>query len=84
MSLYLSCESHKLDEIQARLTDVLGLHSTNTRDSIVSFSGSINTKKAYKKFCKGLFEIGVTAEMISQKEGEIVYFKPKTQLPKAR
>ena len=60
--------------MQARLTDVLGLHRTNSTvsvDSITSFAGSINTKKAYKKFCKGLFEIGVTKEMISQKEGEI-------------
>ena len=42
-----------------------------SRDSIVSFAGSVNTKKAYKKFCKGLFNIGVTAEMIAQKEKEI-------------
>ena len=42
-----------------------------SKDSIVSFAGSINTKKAYKKFCKGLFEIGVTADIIKQKEKEI-------------
>ena len=61
--------------MQARLTDVLGLHRTNSRvsiDSITSFAGSINTKKAYKKFCKKLFQIGVTSEMISQKEKEIL------------
>ena len=60
--------------MQARLTDVLGLHRTNSTvsvDSISSFAGSINTKKAFRKFCKDLFEIGVTKEMISQKEGEI-------------
>ena len=73
ISLY-SCDS---DKIQARLDSVLGLRRTISRDSIVSFAGSINTKKAYKKFCKGLFEIGVTAEMISQKEKEIqAIFKP--------
>ena len=63
------------------MTDVLGLHRTNSRvsiDSINSFAGSINTKKAYKRFCKGLFEIGVTADMIRQKEGEIRdIFKPQ-------
>ena len=49
-----------------------------SKDSIVSFAGSANTKKAYKKFCKGLFNIGVTAEMISQKEKEIQdIFKPQ-------
>ena len=40
-------------------------------DSITSFAGSINTKKAYKKFCKGLYQVGVTSEMISEKEKEI-------------
>ena len=60
-----------MDKIQARLDSVLGLHRTMSRDSVVSFAGSINTKKAYKKFCKGLFNIGVTADMISQKEKEI-------------
>ena len=49
-----------------------------SKDSIVSFAGSANTKKAYKRFCKGLFNIGVTAEMISQKEKEIQdIFKPQ-------
>ena len=67
--------------MQAQLTNVLGLHHTDSRvslDSITSFAGSINTKKAYKKFCKSLFQTGVTAEMISQKEGEILkIFKPE-------
>ena len=61
--------------MQARLTDVLGLHRTNSRvsiDSITSFAGSINTKKAYKEFCKNLFKIGVTSEMIKEKENEIL------------
>ena len=61
------------------MTDLLGLHRTNSRvsiDSIVSFAGSINTKKAYKKaynrFCKNLYGIGVTPDMINQKEREIL------------
>ena len=74
MLISLAVFSCELLDIQARLTDVLGLHCTNARvsiDSISSFAGSINTKKAYKRFCKGLFEIGVTADMIKQKEEEI-------------
>ena len=70
-----SCDS---DKMQARLDSVLGLRHTMSRDSIVSFAGSINTKKAYKKFCKGLLNIGVTADMITQKEREIQdMFKPR-------
>ena len=51
---------------------ILGLHRTTSRSSITSFAGSINTKMAYKRFCKNLFQIGVTSEMIAQKEGEIL------------
>ena len=69
----------KLDKMEAQLNKVLGLQRTNSQDSVISFAGSINTKKAYKRFCKGLFGIGVTAEMIRQKEGEIHnIFKPAT------
>ena len=67
ISLY-SCDSEK---IQTQLNSVLGLRRTMSRDSIVSFTGNINTKKSYKKFYKGLFEAGVTAEIIAQKEKEI-------------
>ena len=61
--------------MQAQLNNLFGLHGTNSTvsiDSISSFAGSVNTKKAYKKFCKNLFGIGVTSEMISQKEEEIL------------
>ena len=57
------------------MTDILGLHRTNSRASIrsiTSFASSINTKKAYKEFCKSLHHIGVTEEMISQKKSEIL------------
>ena len=63
--------SHKLDEIQERLDNILGLRRTTSRDSLVSLAGSINTKKAYKKLVKDLFAIGVTAAMINEKEKEI-------------
>ena len=66
--------SHKLDEIQAQLNTVLGLRRSS---SVVSLAGSVNTKKVYRNFCKGLFDSGVTAEMIKSKEKEIHnMFKP--------
>ena len=70
-----SCDSHKLDEIQAQLDTILGLRRSS---SLVSLAGGINTKKAYRDFCKGLFESGVTVEMIKSKEKEIhdMFFKP--------
>ena len=66
--------SDKLDEIQAQLNTVLGLRRSS---SLVSLAASINTKKVYRNFCKGLFDSGVTAEMIKSKEREIYsLFKP--------
>ena len=61
--------------MQAQLNNVLGLHRTTSRvsiDSVTSFAASINTKKAFKRFCKNLYQSGVTAEIISQKESEIL------------
>ena len=65
--------SQKLDEMQARLDNILGLRlrRTTSRDSLVSLAGSVNTKRAYKKLIKDLFAIGVTADMINDKEKEI-------------
>ena len=61
--------------MQAQLTDILGLHHTNSRvsiDTISSFAESVDSKKAYKKFCQSLFQIGVPAEMVNCKEKEIL------------
>ena len=66
--MLISRRSCKLDEMQAQLNIVLGPRRSS---SLISFAGSINTKKVYKNFCKGLFESGVTAEMIKSKEEEI-------------
>ena len=72
----LDSSSHKLDEIQAQLNVVLGLRRSS---SLISYAGSINTKKFYRNFCKGLFESGVTPEMIKSKEKEIYnILKPTT------
>ena len=47
-------------------------------DSITSFSGSINTKRAFKRFCLNLYQIGVRAEIIKEKEAEILnIFEPR-------
>ena len=83
--VYLSCESREMremqeqmGEVQQRIAGALGLHRNNSRVSLTSFTGSVNTKKVYKKFCQKLFKIGVTSEMISQREGEILnIFQPQ-------
>ena len=78
----ISCE---FLEIQARLTDVLGLHRTSSRvsiDSVASFAGSVNTKNSFKRLCKDLYDIGVTAEVINQKKEEILnIFKAQNTTP---
>lgn len=69
---YLRCE---FLEMQARLTDALGLNNPNSKvplDSIRSFVVSTNTKRAFRKFCKDLHQIGVSANVITQKEREIL------------
>ena len=61
--------------MQAQLNNLLGLHRTNSRvsiDSISTFAGSIKTKKAFKKFCQNLYQIGVRADMIKEKESKIL------------
>ena len=52
--------------MQAQLNIVLGLRRSS---SLVSraYAGSISPKKVYRYFCKGLFDSGVTAEMIKSK-----------------
>ena len=51
---------------------ILGLQRTTSRVSLTSLPGSINTKQAYKRFCKNLFQMGITSEIIAQKEGNIL------------
>ena len=70
-----SHESDGLDEMQAQLDDVLlRIRRTSSNDSLVSLVGST---KAYRWFCKELFENGLTAEIIKSKEREFRnIFKP--------
>ena len=57
------------------MTAVLGLQRSNSRvsvTSIASFTENANTRKAYKRFCQNLSEIGITEDMIDEKENEIL------------
>ena len=40
--------------------------------TITSFAGSTNTKRSFMKFSRNLYQMGVRAEMIKGKEGEIL------------
>ena len=76
--LYSSCE---FLEMQAQLNSLLGLHRTNSTvsiNSVTSFAGSTKTRNAFKRFCQNLYEIGVRADMIKEKESEILnIFNPQ-------
>ena len=61
--------------MQAQLTAVLGLHRTSSKVSIISIASFVkdaDTRRAYRQFCKNLHQIGVTEDMIRQKENEIL------------
>ena len=53
---------------------MFGLHRTNSISvtSIASFAQNANTGKAYKQFCKNLYQIGITEDMIEEKQKEIL------------
>ena len=61
--------------VQAQLAALLGLCGTNSSipvPPIASFAANADTEAAYKQFCKYLHqEIGVTDDIIRQKEDEI-------------
>ena len=67
----MSCYSCDLNEMQAQLYTILGLHHTTSRDSIAPFPLSLNTKRTYKKLCEDLFAMGVTADMIKEQRKDI-------------
>ena len=61
--------------MQAQLTAVLGLHRTSSKVSVISIASFVkdaDTRRAYRQFCKNLHQIGVTEDMIRQKENEIL------------
>ena len=58
--------------MQAQLADFLSLYC------LVGSDENNNNIKAFKKLCKGLYEIGVTAAMIRQKKKETLkIFEPQ-------
>ena len=68
-----SCDSHEMRAQFKRLN----LRHTSSKDSLISFAASINTKRVYREFVKDLFKNGVTAETIKIHGGEICNrFKP--------
>lgn len=69
MFLYFSCE---FLEMQAQLNNLIDLHRSTSRSSITSFVGSTATKEAFKQLCQNLYQMGVRAKMIKEKESEIV------------
>ena len=67
-----SCE---YKEVQAQLATLLGLHGMNSGisvTSIASFAANTNTETAYKQFCKELYRIGVTEDIIQQEKDKIL------------
>ena len=51
---------------------MLGLHRINSVVTLDSIEQDEDTKKAYRQFCKNMHQIGVTEDMIRQKENEIL------------
>ena len=51
---------------------LLGFHSGISVTSIASFAANSNTEMAYKHFCKDLYRIGVTEDIVQQKGDEIL------------
>ena len=75
----LSCEYL---EMQSQLNNLLSLHRTGSNvsiDTISTFAGSTKTKGAFKTLCQNLYQIGVRADTIKEKEKEILnIFKPQS------
>ena len=61
--------------MQAQLNALLGLHGTaNSRISITSIASfaANTTETAYEQFCKDLYQVGVTEDMLRWKEDRIL------------
>ena len=62
-------------EVQTQLATLLGLHGTaNPRISITSIASfaANTTETAYEQFCKDLYQVGVTEDMLRRKEDRIL------------
>ena len=67
---------HSLLEMKADLNDFFCCQrrpSAASSDSVASFTmGSLKSRKAFKELCRELHQIGVRAETIKRKEGEVL------------
>ena len=57
------------------MTTILGLHDTDSTISVTSiacFAANPNTQAAYEQFCNDLNHVGITEDIIQQKENEIL------------
>ena len=67
-----SCDYIK---VRAKLGALLSLHGTNSEvsmTSIASFAANTNTEAAYKQFCKDLYRIGATEDMVWENKDKIL------------
>lgn len=67
---------HSLLEMKADLNDFFCCQrrpSAASSESVSSFTmGSLNSRRAYKELCRELHQIGVRADTIKRKEGEVI------------
>ena len=74
----LSCEHL---ELRSRFNHLLSLHPTVSNvsiDTTSTFAGSTKTKRAFKTLYQNLYQMGVRADTIKEKEKEILnIFKPQ-------
>ena len=61
-------------KVQAQLGALLGLDGRISVTSIASFTANTNTstETAYEQFCRDLYQVGATEDMMREKEGQIL------------
>ena len=62
--------------VQAQLGALLGPHGTNSESNIpvtpiASFAANADSEAAYKQFCNDLYQLGITEDIMRQKEDKI-------------
>ena len=64
--------SYEYKEVQEQLAALLSFHSRISVSAIASFAANSNTEMAYMQFCKDLYRIGVTEDIVQQKGDKIL------------
>ena len=80
LSILICLSSCEYVVTQAQLTALFALDTVSTLNSanpipitpIASFAAKADTETAYKQFCKDLCQIGITEDIIRQKEDKIL------------